>query len=145
MWHTFIFLTIPLHAGGPIVDKNMTLSLLSSRDTKTYIVFALSFNVSYGPPSMISCVYGSNIPLFVSKASRGPGVLSREVIRSHYINGSHPDMTSVSITVTQPREPRLYRCTVNVEGRVNIDNSATYNFDNKGSGITTGSITGECV
>ena len=129
-----------------MVDKNMTLSLLSSRDTETNIMFTLSFNVSYGPPSMISCVYGNNIQLFESTVSRGTGIpeISREVIRSHYINSSHPDMTRVSITWTQPREPRLYRCTVTVEGRVNIDN-VNYNFDNKGSGTSTGSITGECM
>ena len=126
----------------------MILSLLSSRDTETNIVFTLSFNVSYGPPSMISCVYGDSNPLFVPKLSRGTEIeesLSREVIRSHYINSSHPDITRVSITVTQPREPRVYTCTVTVEGRVNIDNDATYNFDSKGSGTSTGSITGECV
>ena len=130
-----------------MVDKNMTLSLLSSRDTETNIKFTLSFNVSYGPPSMISCVHGNNVQLFMSTVSRGPGIaeLSRDVIRSHYMNSSHPDMTRVSITVIQPRESRLYTCTVTVEGRVNIENDVTYNFDNKGSGTSTGSITGECV
>ena len=124
----------------------MILSLLSSRDTETNIVFTLSFNVSYGPPSMISCVHGNSNLLFVPKVSRGTEIaeLSREVIRSHYINSSHPDITRVSITVTQPREPRVYTCTVTIEGRVNIDN-VNYNFDSKGSGTSTGSITGECV
>ena len=121
----------------------MTLSLLSSRDNETNVMFTLSFNVSYGPPSMISCVYGNNIQLFISKVSRGTEIaeLSREVIRSHYINSSHPDMTRVSITVTQTRVQRTYTCTVTVEGRVNIDNDNTYNFKSKGSGSSTASIT----
>ena len=141
----FHFLTIKncnLSADGPMVDKHMTLSLLSSRDTETNIMFTLSFIVSYGPPSMISCVHGNNIQLFMSTASRGTEIanLSREVIRSHYINSSHPDMTHVSITVTQPRVQRTYTCTVTVEGRVNIDNDMTYYFENKGTGSSTASI-----
>ena len=113
----------------------MKFCLLSSRDNETNIMFTLSFNVSYGPPSMIRCVYGHNMHLFTPSLSRGTGVLqlSREVIRSRYTSSSNPDMTRVTITVTQPREPRLYTCTVTVEGRVNINND-NYNFDNKGSG-----------
>ena len=121
----------------------MKFSLLSSRDTETNIMFILSFIVSYGPPSMISCYHGYN-ELFNTLQSRGTGIseLSREVIRSHYINSSHPDMTRVSIRVMQPKEPRMYSCTATVEGRVNINNHF-YNFDIRGSGTTIVSITGE--
>ena len=124
----------------------MRFTLLSSRANESDVMFTLSFNVSFGPPSMIRCVDGSNTQQFDPVTSRGNGVaeLSREVIRSHYINSSYPDMTRVTLTQTSPRQPRTYTCTVTVEGRVNIDNN-NYNFANKGSGTTTVSITGECV
>ena len=38
-----------------------------------------------------------------------------------------------------------YTCTVTVEGRVNINDTAGYDFDNKGGGTTSASITGKCV
>ena len=125
-----------------MVDTNMTFSLISSRDTETNIMFTLQFTVSHGPPSTVVC----NIEGLtkIHKTRDNPSKLSREVIRSHYINSSYPDMTRVTLTQTSPRQPRTYTCTVTVEGRVNIDNS-NYNFDNKGSGTTTVSITGECV
>ena len=129
------------------MDTNMSFTLLSSRAIESDVTFTLSFNVSFGPPSMIRCVRGSNTELFDPVASREtvvPG-LSREVIRSHYINSSYPDMTRVTLTQTSPRQPRTYTCTVTVEGRVNIDNFNNYNFANKGSGTTTVSVTGECV
>ena len=40
---------------GPTVDSTMTLSILSSRDAGPNIAIALSFNVSYGPPSRVNC------------------------------------------------------------------------------------------
>ena len=129
-----------------MVDTNMRFTLLSSRAIESDVMFTLSFNVSFGPPSMIRCVDGSNTLLFNPELSRETVVpeLSREVIRSHYINSSYPDMTCVSLTQTSPRQPRTYTCTVTVEGRVNIDNTG-YDFDNKGSGTTTVSITGKSV
>ena len=138
--------TFCLCVEGPMVDKNMSFTLLSSRANESDVMFTLNFNVSFGPPSMIRCVDGSNTLLFVPRVSRSTGIseLSREVIRSHYINSSHPDMTRVTLTQTSPRQPITYTCTVTVEGRVNIDKS-NYNFANKGSGNTTASITGECV
>ena len=125
----------------------MSFTLLSSRAIESDVLFTLSFNVSFGPPSMIRCVRGSNTELFDPAVSRGTGVpgLSREVIRSHYIDSSYPDMTHVILTQSSPRQLRTYTCTVTVEGRVNIDNFNNYNFANKGSGTTTVSVTGECV
>ena len=122
----------------------MKFSLLSSRDVESNIMFTLKFTVSNGPPSRLNCDY-NGIAFLNEYQSRGnhPG-LSREVIRSHYINSSYPDMTHVTLTQTSPRQPRTYTCTVTVEGRVNIVNGV-YNFDNKGSGTTTVSITGECA
>ena len=126
----------------------MRLSLLTSRDTESNLMFTLSFSVSYGVPSRLRCVDGNNVNLFSETNSRGPfvSVLSREVIRSHYTNSSYPDMTRVSITRTgQPRAAATYSCTVYVEGRVNLENGATYNFRQMGNGVSTASITGECA
>ena len=127
-----------------MVDTNMTFSLISSRDTETNIMFTIQFTVSHGPPSTVVC----NIEgLTQQHTSRwNPQVLSREVIRSHYVNKSYPDMTRVTLTLTSPRQPRTYTCTVTVEGRVNINN-VSYYFDPKGSGTTSVSITGNklCV
>ena len=124
----------------------MSFILLSSRANESDVMFTLSFNVSFGPPSMIRCVDGSNTQQFDPVTSRGNGVaeLSREVIRSHYINSSYPDMTRVTVTLTSPRSPSTYTCNVTVEGRVNINNT-DYSFANMGIGTTTVSITGECV
>ena len=110
-----------------------------------YVTFSLSFKVSFGPPSMIKCVYDNNILVFNPHFSRDTGAsqwLSREVIRSHYINDSHPDVTLVNIMVTQPKEPRLYTCTVTVEGRAGVGTNS-YRFDKKGSGTTMANITGK--
>ena len=121
----------------------MKLALTSARDSMPELTFTLSFNVSYGLPSMISCTYGSNKDLFDPAATRGTGIseLSREVIRSHYVSTSQADMTRVSVKISQAREQRTYTCTVTVEGRVNIDNDDTYNYDSKGSGSSTAIIT----
>ena len=113
-------------------------------------MFTLSFTVSYGVPSRLHCVdVGNNVILFSQTLSRGPTVsqLSREVIRSHYINSSYADMTRVSITRTgQSRAAAAtYTCTVYVEGRVNPGNRSVYNFRQMGNAVTTASITGECI
>ena len=126
-----------------MVDTNMTYSLISSRDTETNIMFTIQFIVSHGPPSTVVC----NIEGLTKKhkSRQDPQELSREVIRSHYINSSYPDMTRVTLTLTSPRQPKTYTCTVTVEGRVDINNDTDYDFDPKGSGTTTVSITGKCV
>ena len=127
-----------------MVDTNMTFSLISSRDTETNIRFTIQFTVSNGPPSRLNCDYNGTVFLNKYNSRQNQPELSREVIRSHYINSSYPDMTRVTLTLTSPRQPRTYTCTVTVEGRVNINNTG-YNFDPKGSGTTTASITGECA
>ena len=136
-----LFSTYYIYAGGLLVDEKMNFFLISSRATPAF-TFTLQFTVSNGPPSKIVCNYNGIEILEKSESRRS--FSGREVIRSHYINSSYPDMTRVTLTQTSPRQPRTYTCTVTVEGRVNIDNS-NYNFDNKGSGTTTVSITGECV
>ena len=119
----------------------MTLSLLSSRDDDSNIKFTLSFNVSNGPPSAIWCRYGNNIEVIFTRDPL-PNVV-REVIRSHYDSNSQPDMTRVIVTLTAPRVERTYTCTVTVEGRSIF--SVGTNFDPKGTGTSTASITGKCV
>ena len=123
----------------------MKVSILSSRDTVSNVVFTLSFNVTFGPPSHVYCVYvrkgnTNKIPFF---GEREHPNLSREVIRSYHGSSSQPDMTLVSVKVEQSiKEERTYECEVTVEGRVNIVNG-TYKRNKKGSGITNVMITGE--
>ena len=121
----------------------MRVSILSSRDTLSNIVFTLSFNVTFGPPSRVLCYHNKQTAAFFN--SRDDSNLSREVIRSQYTS-SQPDKTRVTVKVDQPtREERLYRCEVVIEGRMGIV-SGTYAylrmgpFPNKFSTIT---ITGE--
>ena len=92
----------------------MKLSLLTPRDVKTNIMFTLSFTVSYGPPSEMACSR-NGITFFSRFGSAFPSpVVSREVIRSHYINSSYPDMTRVMLSQTTTRESSTYSCTVYV-------------------------------
>ena len=114
----------------------------SSRDADPDIMFRLSFNVSFGLPSLIECTRDSIVIL------DGRGIVSGvhyEVIRSQYINSSLPDMTRLSFTQTQPRMETIYSCIVTVEGRRNIASGIPYMYmhDNLGSGTSTVTVTGE--
>ena len=130
---------------SPTVEPNMKLSLLTPRDTETNIMFTLSFTVSFGPPTEISCKLNDNAPFFSNDDSVSVStVVSREVIRSHYINSSYPDMTRVILTQTTPRESRTYSCTVYVTSRIDIGITNSYREVQEGSGTSTASITGEC-
>ena len=118
----------------------MRVSMLSSRDTVSHVVFTLSFNVTFGPPSLVFCRFGSTTIL---NNKRDHPNLSREVIRSQYVSSVQPDMTRVIVKVDQPfRKERTYICQVTVEGRVNIV-SGFYAHDTKGSGVTNVTITGK--
>ena len=107
----------------------------------------MSFKVTFGPPSRIWCVYikiaqTAKIAFFNARDDH-PNYLSREVIRSQLVNSSQPDMTRVSVRVKQAiKEERFYECEVTVEGRDNIS-TGTYTRDNKGSGLTSVTVTGE--
>ena len=117
----------------------MRVSILSSRDTLSNLVLTLSFNVTFGPPSHVFCRYKTTTIL---NARDNPN-LSREVIRSHYVTSSEPDMTRVTVKVVQPmRLERTYFCQVNVEARTNIVNG-TYDFLKKGNQTNNVTITGE--
>ena len=109
----------------------MTMKLLSSRVANTF-KFNLIFNVSNGPPSKISCLNGTQL---VDSSD-----IVREVIRSHYVSSSQPDITRVTLTQTLTT-PRPYTCTVTVEGRVNII-TGKYDFVTKGIGVSTAQFTG---
>ena len=116
----------------------MRVSILSSRDTEN-VVFTLSFNVTFGPPSRVFCHNGGTIILY---NARSDPKFSREVIRSQY-NSSQPDTTRVTVKVTQySRYKRTYACQVFVEGRKNIV-SGSYNYDVKGNGTCNVTVTGE--
>ena len=135
-----IIIIVLSYTAGPTVEPTMRVSILSSRDTDPNVVFTLSFNVTFGPPSRVFCRYGSTTIL---NNGRDHPNLSREVIRSQYVNSSQPDMTRVTVKVDQPfREERTYICQVTVEGRVNIVNGF-YAHDTKGSGVTNVTITGK--
>ena len=119
----------------------MKLSLLTPRDTETNIMFSLGFTVSFGPPTEIACSR-NGIELFTRTDS--VNVVSREVIRSHYINSSYPDMTRVMLTQTAPQESSTYSCTVYVTTRTGVSTGPGYAIMPLGSGTSTASITGEC-
>ena len=124
----------------------MRVSILSSRDTDPNVVFTLSFNVTFGPPSRLWCYYNNPSNVFFN--ARDDPNLSREVIRSQYTS-SQQDMTRVTVKVEQPiKEGRLYRCVVVVEGRRNIV-SGTYQLFKMGPpslvSSSTVTITGECL
>ena len=141
------YFNLHVNLAGPIVDSTMTLSILSSRDAGPNIAIALSFNVSYGPPSRIICERKDTpgaIAFVQLINSRESPKLFREVIRSRYISSTLPDMTRVTFRPDpQPRQVSTYDCFVSVETRTNIHNSG-YNVVGKGmTGSTTVTVTGE--
>ena len=121
----------------------MRVSILSSRDTLSNVVFTMSFNVTFGPPSRVYCVYKRQTMKILFFDERDHPNLSREVIRYYDTTTSQPDMTRVSVKVEQPiKEERFYECEVTVERRENIV-SGTLTLVKKDSGITNFTITGE--
>ena len=125
---------------GPTVYSYMKFTLLHTRDFGPNVQFRLSFNVSFGLPSRISCTRGGTTVL------SGRGFVSGvnyDVIRPLYFSSSLPDVTQVSFEQMQPRRGATYSCTVYVEGRTNIASATTYDFDLLGSGTSTVIITGD--
>ena len=119
----------------------MRVSILSSRDTDPNVELTLSFNVTFGPPSLVFCRYKTTT-ILPSVRGDHPS-LSREVIRSRYFDSSQPDMTRVTIKVVQQiREKGTYICQVSVEGRKNIV-TGSYDFLNKGNRTTNVTVTGK--
>lgn len=134
--------TFHFYIGGPTVDSSMSLHLESSRDADE-ITFMLSFVVSFGPPSRVTCRYNNpgDVFLFSLRDHNIAGILFRDVVRSQYVSSSQPDMTRVRARMTQPREPRAYTCQVTVEGRVGIGSGA-YTHNPIGSGSSSATVTG---
>ena len=142
----FFYFNLHANLAGPTVDSTITLSILSSRDAGPNIAIALSFNVSYGPPSRVLCERkdtpdASDFVQLIN--NRESPKLFREVIRSCYISSTLPDMTRVTFRPDpQPRQVATYTCFVFVESRINIHNSG--NLGGKGiHGSTTVTVTGE--
>ena len=100
------------------------------------MLFKLSFNISFGLPSVIRCTLDSATILL------GRGIVlgvDYEVIRSQYISSSQPDTTRLSF---YQRIAATYQCNVTVEGHQNIA-SGNYDFDVLGSGTSSITVTGE--
>uniref|UniRef100_A0A1X7SWW5 Ig-like domain-containing protein n=1 Tax=Amphimedon queenslandica TaxID=400682 RepID=A0A1X7SWW5_AMPQE len=81
---------------GPDADPTMQFSLLSTSRLATPPVFSLSFNVSDGPPTTVSCSVNGNR-------------ISTEL--SHVIVNGSGSVTRVTVTV-RLREAGNYQCTV---------------------------------
>ena len=114
----------------------MTLSILSSRDADLNIAITFSFNVSFGPPSRIECTNGLNQILITETSGKKPDI-SREVIRSHFVNSTEPDMTRVTVRLSSLlKVAGTYTCFVTVESR------GTSGHYIKGSGSATVAVKG---
>ena len=91
--NTIIFFT---YTDGPNTDSTMQLSLLSTSRLATPPVFSLSFNVSDGPPTFVSCTVNGN-------------GISTEL--SRVIVDGTGSITRVTVAVGQ-RKAGNYQCTV---------------------------------
>ena len=119
----------------------MRVSILSSRDTVSNVVFTLSYNVTFGPPSAVFC--RDDESTIILHSTRDDPNLLREVLRSQHVNSLQPDMTRVTVKVNQPREEKMFVCAVTVEGRVHIEGINNYKHDTKGTGTSSVMVTGE--
>ena len=128
------------YTAGPVVESNMTLTLLHTRDVGPNVQFQLSFNVSQGLPSRITCTRdGTTI-------HSGRGFVSGvnyEVVRPLYVSTSQPEITRVLFKETQSRVGATYSCAVYVEGRINIASATSYDYDVLGSATSAVTVTGE--
>ena len=118
----------------------MTLTLLHTRDVGPNVNFRLTFKVSLGLPSRITCIRDSN------SIHSGRGFVSGvnyEVVRPLYVSTSQPEITRVSFEETRSRIGATYSCTVYVEGRKNIASATSYDFDELGSATSTVTVIGE--
>ena len=119
----------------------MTLTLLHTRDVGPNVRFRLSFNVSLGLPSRITCTRDSTT--IINDARGVVSGVNYEVVRPLYVSTSQPEITRVSFEQTRPRVGATCSCTVYVEGRINIASATQYNFDQLGSATSTATVTGE--
>ena len=106
---------------GPDTDPSMKLFLISTRDANPP-VFTLSFNVSDGPSTNVTCIDGTN-PLIIDSSD-----LSRVIINGPQF------VTQVTVTV-RIRQAGIYQCTVSnarvIDGTINgitaMSNSSSLN------------------
>ena len=107
---------------GPDTDSFMQFSLLSTRDTNPP-VFTLSFNVSDGPPTNVTCRVVGSDPFTIASSD-----LSRVIVDGP---GS---VTQVTVTVRM-RQAGTYQCTVSnarvtagtINGVTAMSNSSSLN------------------
>ena len=135
-------LYISFNTAGPVLESTMTLTLLHTRDVGgSNVNFSLSFNVSLGLPSRITCTR-DNTTIY-----SGRGIVSGvnyEVVRPLYISTSQPEITRVSFEeLIRPRQGATYSCTVYVEGCTNIESATSYYYDQLGSATSNVTVTGE--
>ena len=118
----------------------MALTLLHTRDVGPNVQFRLSFNVSQGLPSNITCTRDG----ITIHTGRGfvSGV-NYEVVRPLYANISQPETIRVSFEETRPRVGATYSCTVYVVGRTNIASATSYDYDVLGNATSTATVSGE--
>ena len=118
----------------------MKLHLFSTRAADNSMFQAkLTFYVSNGPPSKVVCTYKHGS----SESKISSFQIHREVIRAHYLNSSLPDVTRIVLEQTITRYQGVYKCTVTVEGRTNIQ-SGTYQRVTMGtSQLSFANITGK--
>ena len=129
---------------GPVVDPNMQFSLVSTQDADPP-QFTLTFNSSFGPPTVVECVVNGS-SLNTSQYS-----VYREVKSAHFVrhgeldsvDATRPDTLDVTeVTVTmRVRQAGVYVCTANVMGR---NDSIPQHVVALGTGSSTANITSEC-
>ena len=119
-------------SGGPIVDPNMQFSLISPRDADPP-EFTLTFNVSFGPPTMVTCAVDE------TNLNIGDRDVVREVVQTYFNETSgDPDRTKVQVTLRQ-RIQGNYNCTVSI-GVAN----KTINYTHFSTGSSSANVTGMC-
>ena len=124
MSNKVIIYILHYYIDGPDTDPSMKLSLISTRDTNPP-VFTLSFNVSDGPPTDVTCTDGTN-PLTIDSSD-----LSRVIV-----NGSQ-SVTQVTVTVRM-RQAGIYQCTVSNARVTNGTINGTTAMSNSSSLSVTG-------
>ena len=125
-----------------MVDSNMCFFLISSRDADPP-EFALSFNSSLGPPTMVECtVNGDSFNYTVSREVKVPQFVLNGDFDS--VNDSMPDtldVTEVMVRV-RGRQGGVYQCNVTVMGRMDSSPGQVVIL---GNGTSTANISGMCV
>ena len=120
----------------------MQFSLVSSKDADPP-EFTLTFNSSYGPPTMVECtVDGGSLNHTVSREVKSPQfVLNGDLDLVSNLMPDTLDVTEVMVRV-RGRQGGVYRCNVTVMGRMD---SSPYGLVILGTGASTVNISGMCL